>query len=180
MKQSRNERQGRRPRVEALLVLVSLLLTGCAGYQLGPTNGLPAGSRSVQVNIFQNDTLEPRLSEPVAISLRRAIQRDATYRLATQGDGDIVVNGIITEFRRSGVSFQPDDIITVRDYELLMTANIVAVERGTGRVLVEQEVAGRTVIRAGPDLASAERQAVPLLAEDLARNAASLLVDGTW
>ena len=38
----------------------------------------------------------------------------------------------------------------------------------------------RTIIRAGSDLASAERQGVPLIAEDLARNAASLIVDGNW
>jgi hypothetical protein len=54
------------------------------------------------------------------------------------------------------------------------------VERRSGRVLVDREVGGRTTIRIGPDLASAERQAVPNLAEDLARNVTSVLVDGTW
>ena len=39
---------------------------GCAGYRLGPTNGTPARSRSVEVALFPNRTLEPRLSEPVA------------------------------------------------------------------------------------------------------------------
>lgn len=162
------------------LSLALALVSGCAGYKLGPTNGDTAGARSVQVNFFQNKTLEPRLAAPVNHALRKAIQQDGTYRLDTRDGGDLIVNGTITRFDRAGVSFQPADVITVRDYTLALTARIQVTERSTGRVLVDREVSGRTVIRVGADLASAERQAVPLLAEDLARNAAELLVDGAW
>lgn len=155
-------------------------MAGCVGYRLGPTNGMPAGSRSVQVNLFQNETWEPRLSEPVATSLRRTLQQDGTYRLATRGDADIVVDGVITEFNRSGVSFDPRDVLTVRDFELIVTARFTATERATGKVLMASTATGRTTIRAGADLASAERQAAPLLAEDLAQKIADALVDGTW
>jgi hypothetical protein len=153
---------------------------GCAGYRLGPTNGIPAGSRSVQVNLFQNETWEPRLSEPVATSLRRTVQQDGTYRLATQGDADIILDGTITEFNRSGLSFDPRDILTVRDYELVLTARFTATERATGKMIMASTASGRTTIRSGADLPSAERQAGPLLAEDLARKITSALVDGTW
>ena len=37
-----------------------------------------------------------------------------------------------------------------------------------------------TLVRVGSDLSSAERQAIPLLADDLAKNVTELLVDGTW
>jgi len=161
-------------------LLVVLIFSGCAGYRLGPTNGIVAGSRSVQVNLFENKTWEPRLTEPLATSLRRTIQRDGTYKLDTHGNGDIIVDGVITEFRRSGVTFQPADVLTVRDYELTLYAKVKATERGTGRIMFDSEVFGRTTIRSGPDLPSAERQAAPLLAEDMAHNIASLLVDGTW
>jgi hypothetical protein len=57
---------------------------------------------------------------------------------------------------------------------------VTAVDRTSGKVLVDREVGGRTTIRIGPDLTSAERQAAPNLAEDLARNITSVLVDGTW
>jgi len=100
--------------------------------------------------------------------------------LDTHGSGDIVVDGTITEFRRSGVTFQAADVLTVRDYELTLYAKVKATERSTGRVLVDSEVCGRTTIRSGPDLPSSERQAAPLLAEDMAHNIASLLVDGPW
>jgi len=61
-----------------------------------------------------------------------------------------------------------------------LTARFTATERGTGRVIVASAASGRTTIRAGADLPSAERQAAPLLAEDLARKITSALVDGTW
>src|SRR5688572_29157330 len=100
-------------RAEFALLVLALSFCGCAGYRLGPTNGIAAGSRSVQVALFQNATTEPRLTEPLATALRRTIQQDGTYRLATHGDADIILEGAITEFDRSGVTFDPRDILTV-------------------------------------------------------------------
>ena len=155
-------------------------LTGCAGYSLGPTNGVAARSKSIRVNHFQNDTLEPRLIQPLDAALRKNLQQEGTYRLATHDGGDIIVSGVIIKYDRSPLSFQPTDILTVRDYRVNLIAHVRAVERSTGRVLLDREVKGRTTLRAGPDIASADRQAIPLLADDLARNITSLLVDGTW
>lgn len=156
------------------------LATGCAGYRLGPTNGMEAGSKSIQVNPFQNQTMEPRLSEYTTSSLRRHLQQDGTYKLDTHGEGDIVVTGTITRFDRSELTLQPTDVRTVRDYHLSMTAQVTAIDRATGKTIVSKLVNGRTSIRVGADLTSAERQAIPLMADDLARSATSMLVDGTW
>ncbi len=156
------------------------LASGCAGYRLGPTNGEIAGAKSIQVNLFRNETFEPRLTEAVGTALRRRLQQDGTYRLGTRGEADIIVNGVILRYQRSGISFEPTDVITPRDFQITMVAKVTAVQSSSGRVILDKEVAGRTTIRIGPDLASAERQAVPLLAEDLALNVTSLLVDGTW
>lgn len=160
--------------------LALLVSAGCAGYRLGPSNGMEAGARSIQVNPFQNETFEPRLIEPVVFALRRNLQRDGTFRLETREEGDIVVNGTLVKYERDAISFQPRDILTARDFDVVLVAKVTAIERNSGRVLLDREVIGRTSIRTGPDLASAERQAAPLLADDLARNITSLLVDGTW
>ncbi|HEV8543418.1 MAG TPA: LPS assembly lipoprotein LptE [Verrucomicrobiae bacterium] len=159
--------------------LLLFLLSGC-GYQLGPTNGMAAGSRTVQINLFRNQTFEPRLPEPLATSLRRWIQRDGTYRLATQNDADVIVDGTITEYNRVGVSFQPTDVLTVRDYDIFLVTKFTATERATGRVLASATVTGRTTVRVSADQSSAERQAAPLLAEDVARRITAMLVDGSW
>jgi hypothetical protein len=163
-----------------LAAAVMLLSSGCAGYRLGSTSDIGAGGRSVQVGIFQNKTKEPRLIEAVSSALRRRLQQDGSLRLNTHGDGDILVKGEITHFDRAGLTYQPGDILTVRDYSLAMSVHVMAIERSTGRVLLDRTVGGHTTIRVGNDLSSAERQAIPLIADDLAKNLTSALVDGVW
>ena len=165
---------------------LALALTGCAGYQLGPTHGQRAGVRSVQVNPLANQTLEPRLGESVTHSLRKHLQQDGTFRLNTHNEGDIIVTGAIVEYDRHAISFQPADVVTPVDYQLTLRAQIVARDRLTGKVILDRKVTGQTVVRIGPGTGStnwqalAERQALPLLADDLARRATALLVDGEW
>ena len=61
-----------------------------------------------------------------------------------------------------------------------LTARVTAREKSTGKVLLDQPVTGYTLIRVGADLPSAERQAMPLLAHDLAKNVTALLSEGKW
>jgi hypothetical protein len=160
--------------------LAVLALTGCAGYRLGPTNGEVAGAHSVQIDPFLNKTLEPRLSEYVISTLRKNLQQDGTYRIDTHDDGDIILSGVIVSFLRNELSVQPTDVLTAQDYEITITAKVTARERRTGKVLFDRLVKGRTSLQVGNDLTSAERQAIPLAADDMAKRVATLLVDGTW
>jgi len=163
-----------------LVGLVALGASGCAGYKLGPVNGLTAREKSVQVIPFDNQTLEPRLTDAVTMQLRKQLQRDGTYQLATRNDGDIVVSGLINRYNRLEVSFSSGDVLTVRDYRLELIAQVTARERSTGKVIFSQPVTGTTLIRVTSDLTSTERQAMPLLAEALAKNVTSLLAEGAW
>jgi len=157
-----------------------LLVSGCAGYKPGPTNGLVAGEKSVQIMPFANATMEPRLGDALTFQMRKVLQRDGTYKVATHNDGDILVGGSITRYHRHELSYIPTDLETVRDYRLSLTVQVTARERSTGKILFDQPVTGYTIIRVGSDLTSSERQALPLLANDLAKNVAALLVDGVW
>lgn len=161
----------------ALLVLA---VCGCAGYRLGPTNGVLAGDKTVQVRPFINQTLEPRLGDAVTAAVRRNLQHDGTYRLATQGQADIILTGVITRYNRHELSLLPNDVLTARDYRVNATAQVTARDASTGRVIFDRPVTGYTLVRVGADLTSSERQALPLLAEELAKNVTALLVDGSW
>jgi len=156
------------------------MFCGCAGYRLGPTNPESTAGKSIQVNLFENRTFEPRLPQAVTQALRKSLQQDGAYRLSTRNDGNIILNGVILNYERRGVSFQPNDTLTVRDYQLRLTARVIATDRISGKVLLDREVTGRTTTRIEADLSSAERQVLPLLADDLARNATTLLVEGAW
>lgn len=161
-------------------VAAAVALSGCAGYRLGPTNGMEAREKTVQVRPFANTTLQPRLGDAVTQQLRQEIQRDGTYQIASHDDGDIVVSGVITGYHRQEISFAPNDVLTGRDYRVTITAQVTARERISGKVLIDRVVTGNTLIRVGNDLTSTERQALPLLAEDLARTVTGLLADGSW
>lgn len=156
------------------------MFTGCAGYRLGPTQGQVAGGQSVEVHFFENATFEPRLSTTVNQVLRRTLQQDGTLRLAPQGEGDIVLSGRITGYQRQGVTYEPDDVITVRDFDILVSAQVKATERSTGKVLFDRRFGGRQTVRVEDDQTMAERQALPMMAQDLARNITAALVEGEW
>ena len=94
--------------------------------------------------------------------------------------GDVVVTGVITAYNREGVSFLRTDVATAENYRVDITAHVMARDRGTGKVLLDKNVNGHTLVQVGTDLTDAERQSLPLLAEDLARNITSLLTEGAW
>lgn len=164
-----------------LPLLLPLLLNACAGYRVGPTGGHIAREKSVQILFFSNQTLEPRLAEPVAQALRHTLQQDGTFRLASRKeDADIIVEGSLIEYERAAMAFQPRDLVSVQEYELRLRARVIARDRHTGASILDAEMKGRTTVSVGVDLNSAERQAIPLLAQDLARNITTALAEGSW
>jgi hypothetical protein len=177
---ARDNRQWQTPIFHLLSsVFLMLAAVGCAGYRLGPVNDQTAGDKSVQILPFNNQTLEPRLGDAVTQALREGIQTDGTYHLAN-GDGDIVVSGIITSYSRAGLSYLGSDVLTANNYQITMSVHVVVHERATGKVLLDKDLKGYTLVHVGTDLQDAERQAMPLLAEDFARKVTQTLTEGTW
>lgn len=163
-----------------LALVLTLALSGCAGYRLGPSNGATAGARTIQIQPFTNRTLEPRLSDALTSALRKEIQREGTFQLTTRDAGDLIVSGDITHFERGEVSFLPVDVVTARDYKVSFTAHVVARDRITGKTVLDRDMIGSTLMRVGTDLPSVERQTLPLLAADLSRQITAALADGSW
>lgn len=161
-------------------MFIVVALTGGCAYRLGPTNGISAGARTVKFAQFVNKTDEPRVTEYLGNSLRKQLQRDGTFHLQTSGAPDILVSGEITRFRRTGLSYDPNDVLTPQEYTLVLEAQVKALNVNTGKVLFDKVVRGTTFIRVGTDEFSSERQAIPILTDTLAQGAVSLLADGNW
>ena len=160
--------------------VLAVLLAGCAGYHLGAVNGAVAGEKTIEVLPFNNQTLQPRLGDAVTQALRERLQTDGTYHLSSHGAADVVVTGVITRYQRIGVAYLNTDVTTAQSYRVNVTAHVVAREPASGKVLLDKDVTGYTLVTVGTDLASAERQALPLLAEDLAQNISELITEGAW
>jgi hypothetical protein len=120
------------------------------------------------------------LEVALATALRKSLQQDGTYRLATRGEGDIIVTGNITRYERFGLSYESNDVVTVQDFRITMTVHVTAVERGSGKTVLDKDVTSSMLVRTGSDLTSSERQAMPVMAEDAAQKITALLVDGDW
>jgi hypothetical protein len=155
------------------------LLAGCAGYHLGPVNGETAGARTIQVLPFSNHTLQPRLGDAVTQAVREKLQADGTYHLADDA-GDVVISGDIKSYNRQGLSYLNSDVLTASNYRVSIVAHIVARERGSGKVLLDKDLTGYTLVHVDSDLADAERQSLPLLAEDLAERVTEQITEGMW
>jgi hypothetical protein len=96
-------------------VLLAFALPGCAGYKLGPVNGIAAREKTIQVVPFLNQTLEPRLTDAATSQLRKQLQQDGTFQLISSDDANIVVTGVITRYQRYGLSFATNNTLTVLD-----------------------------------------------------------------
>jgi hypothetical protein len=167
------------PFIRAVLFGIGLsFLTGC-GYTLGPTNGLTAGEKNIQITPFLNHTFQPRLGDTVTTALRQNIQRDGTYHLATQGNADIIVTGVVTKYTRHELNFEPRDVLTVKDFRVNVEAQVTARNVSSGTT-TNWTATAYTLIRVGSDLTSDERQAAPILADQLAKSITGSLVDGSW
>ena len=163
-----------------LPVLVAAGLSGCA-YHLGPVNGVTAGQRSIEIQPFNNQTLQPRLGDTITQSVRERLQTDATYRLATKHEtGDVIVTGVIRQYVRQGLGFLNSDVATPENYRVDLIVHVIARDRLTNKTILDKDVKGHTFVHIGTDLASAEREALPLLAEDVAQNISELLTEGAW
>ena len=156
------------------------LLVGCAGYHLGPTNGAIAGAKSIEILPFNNQTFEPRLGDSVTQSLRERIQTDGTYHLNSHGDGDLVLTGVIRKYTREGLNYLSQDAVTPENYKVILLVHITLRDRSTGKLLVDKDVKGSTLVHIGTDLASADRQSLPVLSDDVARTITELVTEGPW
>lgn len=164
-----------------LPALVAVLLTGCAGYRLGPVNGAVAGEKSIEVLPFNNQTLQPRLNDAVTEAVRERVQSDATYRLATtSGTGDLVMSGTLLQYSHAAMGYLNRSFVTPQNYRVGVTVRVTVRERASGMVLFSRDVKGHTLVNVGLDFASSERQAMPLLAADLAENVVKELAEGSW
>jgi hypothetical protein len=165
--------------IRPVFFAITLSMAAGCGYTVGPTNGLTAGEKKIQITPFLNHTLEPRLGDAVTTALRQNVQRDGTYHLATRGDADIIVTGTVTKYDRHELNFEPHDVLTVKDFRVNVEAKITA-RNVTSGTSTNWTATAYTLVRVGSDLTSSERQALPDLADQLAKSVTGSLVDGSW
>lgn len=90
------------------LIIGCILLSGCGYYKFTGIT-VPAGTRTYQVNYFQNDAplIEPGLERTFTNALADIIQNQTSLQLVTSG-ADITYEGEIIEYRISPTTATAD------------------------------------------------------------------------
>jgi len=163
------------PRLLGISVLTTLL-AGCCGYRVGPVS--PTSYHTVAVPVFRNATYQPQLEGETTAAIVRAFQTDGTLRVTAASEADIILTGEIIRYNREDLRSLRNDTRKPREYRITVDAKLRARDRRTGAlVLKDTIVRGRADTFIGTDQQSAEQQALPLCAEDLARKTVRMIVE---
>lgn len=167
------------------LPLAALLLSGCAGYKIGPVQPkFMEGIRTLAVPSFKNDTLEPRVEVPLATALIKQFQQDGTYQITDERNADAIVVGTVERITRRPQRSVRGNVLATREYLLEVSCRFSLVNRVTGAAIDGRSIVGQTNFfvtgsdRLAADVNQDERQAIPLAAEDLAVRYVSALSEG--
>ena len=160
------------------ITFVCLFAFGCAGYRVGPVT--KRNFKSIAVPMFRNTTLHPQIEAQISNAIIQRLQQDGSLRVETEPRADVVLKGSIIKYYREALRSLRTDTGVPREYEIIITVRVEATDRRTGEtVLRSTEVEGKSDVFIGEDQQSAEEQVLPLIADDIGKRVAGLLVE-SW
>jgi outer membrane lipopolysaccharide assembly protein LptE/RlpB len=161
-----------------LLLLLALLLNGCAGYTLGPaTPGYLKHIHSIAIPTFGNTTLVPRIEVLVTNTVIKQFQQDGTFRIVSADAADATLKAEITNVGRAPARSVRGNVLATTEFTLVLSVKYTLIGRD-GKVLAPGSASGSTSFFFQNDVNTDERQALPLAAEELARHVVSQLSEG--
>ncbi|HWA10903.1 MAG TPA: LPS assembly lipoprotein LptE [Opitutaceae bacterium] len=160
-----------------LLLAGSLGLAGCSHYHLG--GGGTLAFHTLYVAPVGNKTLLPQAVPLVSTTLREAFLRDGRVTVVgSPGEADATLTLTLTGYDREVATVRPGDTGLARTFTLTLGATATLHDNRSGRDLftARHVDAGRDAYTDSGQLQS-EYQALPLLAEALAKKVAHAALD---
>ena len=162
----------------ALLFVLALLLDGCAGYTIGPaTPAYLKKIHTIAIPNFANKTLLPRLEVLVTSTVIKQFQQDGTFKIVNADAADATLKAEIAAVGRAPARSVRGNVLATTEFNLVLTVKYTLVGRD-GQVLAPGSASGSTNFFVGNDINTDERQALPLAAEEMARQLVSQLSEG--
>ena len=159
-------------------LLLALLVGGCAGYRLGPaTPAHLSHIKTIAVPTFANTTLVPRIEALVTGTVIKQFQQDGTFRIASEGQADAVLKAEIVAVGRNPARSVRGNVLSTTEFNLNLSVRYSLVGRD-GKPLSAGGASGSTSFFVGSDVSTDERQALPLAAEEMAKQLVSQLSEG--
>lgn len=155
------------------LLALSLIVAGCAGYQVGST--LPENVTSVSLSVI-NLTDEPSIEVEVMKALRAELQMDGRLEIASPGDADAVLKVTLNSFNLRALAFDKDRGSLAREYRMVVRASSLLYNTESGEVILENpSLLGESEFPYAVDLTTAKLGALPGASRDLARKVVSII-----
>lgn len=156
----------------------AVAVSGCA-YRLGSIAGAELdGVRTIYVPVVKNETYEPNISVMVTDSIIQHLHRDGTLRVVREPNADSTLEVKLVDFERRPQRSARRDTRIVSEYRVELKGEAKFEKRGDERPIFNEDFTGETEFFIGQDLQEAERQAMGLLADDLARKIVSKITEG--
>lgn len=156
------------------LLFFALMVSGCAGWQLG--SPLPESIQTVSVMV-ENETDEPSIEVQVNQALRAELQMDGRLAIRSEEEADSALKVTLTRYNLSPIAFDQRRGTLAREYRLTLSGRAVFRDAETGEVLQEVPILNAEAeFPYTGDLTSAKRSGLPEAARDLARKVVSQAV----
>jgi outer membrane lipopolysaccharide assembly protein LptE/RlpB len=164
--------------IQALLLSLVLLVSGC-GYKLGEIRPTPMRSvRTLSVPNFKNETFESRIEVLFGDTLVKRLQQDGTYQLVNSGQADAILSCTITNIRTNSLRSVINNVLATSEFGLIVDVSYEVTHQGTGAILMQGKVIGKSSFFSGNDLQTSKQQALSNAASDLADKLTAQVAEG--
>ncbi len=165
-------------KIFALLLLLATSLSGCAGYRIGEVKPHYLSEiHTLGVPTFRNNTYLPRIEILMTNTVIKQLQQDGTFQITSDDKADAILKAEIRTVNRSPARSVRGNVLATTEFNLTLVVRFTLIGRD-GKVLTGGDAGGSTSFFVGSDVATDQRQALPLAAEDLAVHLASQLSEG--
>ena len=153
------------------------VLAGC-GTSYSWRSGVPPEKRTVSVPTFANETDITELGAVATRQLLREIQREGTFRIASEGEAALEVQGVIKKSSMGVTAYDRRAGIRYASFKLRAEVEISVVDKARRAVVVDaKRYVASTDVTSSQDLMTSRRDASGRLMEDLARQVVDDLLD---
>lgn len=151
------------------VVLAVLLTAGCgANYAWRPS--VPEEMRTVCVPTFANESDVSELGALATRQILREVQREGTFRVRSAGKAALEVQGVVKRAGLASAAYDRRSGLRLSAYDFTAEVEVSVIDKTAGRVLVDnRRYLARTVLTAGQDHTTAQRDASGRLMDDLAQ-----------
>jgi hypothetical protein len=159
-----------------LCAVAAILVTGCAGYQIGNQSLYPAHIRTVYVPIFDSSSFRPNLGERLTEAVQKEIELKTPYKVVHDPDADSVLSGrIVGETKRlvvGSLSGDPREVQVNLQVEVSWIDRWGEAIRQTEPIPLPTEItdvgaSAGVVPEVGQSVAVAQQKAIGRLAEQI-------------